>query len=93
MKIWLFEPYMWDYCGGAVVVIAETFEDAVALIRKGNEEIGDYEKDALFFDSIQNAVPHGKKSNWEHPWLLTGSWELADTQIKGRLVTINYNYA
>jgi hypothetical protein len=32
MKLFVFEPYNWSYCGGVIGIIAETFEDAVAFI-------------------------------------------------------------
>ena len=31
-KLFIFEPYEWSYCGGAIGVIAESFEGAINLI-------------------------------------------------------------
>jgi len=38
MKLFIFEPYKWAYCGGAIGVIHHTFEDAVDLILKEDAE-------------------------------------------------------
>ena len=32
MKLFIFEPYSWAYCGGVIGIIDETYEDAVNLI-------------------------------------------------------------
>ena len=37
MKIFLFRP-RWDYCGGGIVVIANTVEEAWALARQEEEK-------------------------------------------------------
>jgi len=32
MKLFIFEPYSWAYCGGVIGIIAETYEAAIDLI-------------------------------------------------------------
>ena len=32
MKLFIFEPHEWAYCGGAIGVVANTFEEAVNFI-------------------------------------------------------------
>ena len=32
MNLYIFEPYDWSYCGGAIGIIAETFNKAVKII-------------------------------------------------------------
>lgn len=34
MKLYIFQPYNWDYCGGVIAVIANSFSEAVDLIIK-----------------------------------------------------------
>jgi hypothetical protein len=29
MKLFIFEPYRWEYCGGAIGIVASTFSEAV----------------------------------------------------------------
>jgi len=38
MKLFIFEPYEWSYCGGAIGVIAPDFESAVDQIMKEDIE-------------------------------------------------------
>jgi len=38
MKLFIFEPYSWSYCGGVIGVIANTFEEAVDLIVEEDEQ-------------------------------------------------------
>ena len=32
MKLYIFEPHEWSYCGGAIGIIAETFDEAVKIV-------------------------------------------------------------
>ena len=32
MRLYIFEPYEWSYCGGAIGIIAETFDKAVEMV-------------------------------------------------------------
>ena len=32
MKLFIFEPYKWNHCGGAIGVIARTFQEAVNAV-------------------------------------------------------------
>lgn len=32
MKLFIFEPYEWAYCGGALAIIAESYEKAVEMV-------------------------------------------------------------
>ncbi len=38
MKLFIFEPYKWSYCGGAIGVLAKSFEDAVTRILVADKE-------------------------------------------------------
>ena len=38
MKLFIFEPYEWAYCGGAIGVVAETYEDAVEFIIENDKQ-------------------------------------------------------
>lgn len=32
MNLYIFEPYGWAYCGGAIGIVAETFDKAIEMI-------------------------------------------------------------
>ena len=52
MKLFIFEPYNWAYCGGAIGIIANTFEDAVDLIVR---------------EDRKRAIKEAKKNEWNRP--------------------------
>lgn len=37
MNLYIFEPYSWAYCGGAIGVVANTFDKAVKMIVESND--------------------------------------------------------
>lgn len=93
MKIFIFEPYKWDYCGGGIVIIAFSFKEAVELIVKETYDPNNsyteqqfkkeyFAKDKAEFEDVDR--------EWD-TWVLTH--EIETTEVKQRIVMINYNYA
>lgn len=97
MKIWLFEPYKWEYCGGAIAAIASSIEEARNLITaREKEEYDKYNHTAEFVPprlaaTLEEAKPHGEDGDYADSWLLTYSAVVADTEP--RVLFVNYNYA
>jgi hypothetical protein len=93
MKLFIFEPYNWDYCGGAIGVISDSFENAVDLIIETNrkltaesDRIG-YEYEKEFFSETPKNF---KEDHWDQ-WLLTEAIKVPDEE-KPRVVFDNWNY-
>jgi hypothetical protein len=88
LKIFVFSPYDWHYCGGALVVVAEDYDAAIALLRASNE----YDVwDACFASCKAEAKSYGEASGWKGSWLLGYSAPVEDTTA--RVVLVDYNYA
>jgi hypothetical protein len=90
MKLFVFEPYEWDYCGGAIGAIAETFDEAVDLIveskRRRLDDFRGYEK--YHFSRNKN----GFTEDHYNQWLLTTELEVSDDS-KPEVVFDNWNWA
>lgn len=89
MKIFIFEPYKWDYCGGGIVVIASSYEKAVEIIVKEtyNPNFSQQFKKEYFAEDEHDF--DGVDRQWD-TWLLTH--EIETTEVKQRIVMINFNY-
>ncbi len=93
MKIFIFEPYKWEYCGGGIVVIASSYEEAVELIGKET-----YDPNTSYVDQDFKKEYFAKDESefkdidrrW-NTWVLTH--EIETTEVKQRIAMINYNYA
>lgn len=98
MKVWIFEPWEWDYCGGALVIAADTLEACQSLLDKQAR------KDNAI--SIKNSPPpagYTREPDWQHlhdkaptekficnHWLV--SHVLDTTETKSRVMVENWNY-
>lgn len=99
MKLFIFEPYSWSYCGGVIGIIAEDFKSAVNLIvTKAEEEAKERNK----ILPQAKAKPHYKhkyfaetadnfRKDHGNQWLLTESFDVPDAEA--RIVFDNWNYA
>ena len=97
MKLFIFEPYEWSYCGGVIGIISDTFENAVNFIvekdRKraiedkttGKVAYREYRK--KYFAASSNKF---KKDNWDQ-WLLTHTFEVPE-ETETRIAFDNWNY-
>lgn len=101
MKLYIFEPYEWSHCGGAIGVIAETFDKAVKMIivddktqakqeaQNGKLSADDYRTyRSKYFQRNLNVF---KKSHYDQ-WLLTHKIQLT-TSEQPRILFDNWNYA
>lgn len=84
--LFVFEPYEWCYCGGAIGVIAETYDEAVELIVKSSSKYEKYER--KFFSKSEECF---KKDHYDQ-WLLTDTIEVNSSE-QSRIVFNNWNYS
>ncbi len=86
MRVFIFEPCNWEYCGGALGVIANDFDEAVKLLRKEGKE------------RSNNHMGNFSESREDYPdensgqWLLTNTFDISDSE-KPRVFLFNFNYA
>lgn len=102
MKLYIFEPYEWVYCGGAIGVIAETFDKAVEIIivdDKTQAEQRVQKQDKLSANDYRTyrskyfqRNPDTFKKNHYDQWLLTNKIQLIDSE-QPRTLFDNWNYA
>lgn len=97
MKLFIFEP-MIEYCGGGKAVIANSFNEAVAMLKdfqkKENEKQGyKYDDREIFCATEAEAtkVYDNKKTHYMDTWYLTGEFEVINEQ--SRVILNNYNCA
>lgn len=101
MKLFIFEPYEWGYCGGAIGVISDTFENAVKFILlEDQKQAGEQAKEGLYdMSSYVNYKKKNfakntdtfKKDHWDQ-WLLTNTLDVPE-ETEERVVFDNWNYA
>jgi len=81
MKLFIFEPSKdWDYCGGAIIITANSFEEVKTKFQ--NEDRRFYKEE----DEIEHKIVKGIDS-----WILTHTFDV-DYGESGILVE-NFNYA
>jgi len=97
MKIFIFEPYGWSYCGGACGAIAEDFDQAVQLLvekfAKDNDETFPWlQKDDC--DHRFQKVEEGFEEDSCNQWLLTHEVTVVEEgEPNPRVLFNNWNYA
>ena len=106
MKIFIFDTSPgWSYCGGASVVIAENFDNAVKLLLDYKDEDGDKILDDNKFYARVEDIPDLEKHHYSHEpskffyektygwdeWVLVNSYEVTET-VPG-VVLVSFNYA
>ena len=87
-NLYVFEPCEWEYCGGAILVIAKTFEQAIKLAAK-SEVMEGSEFFGLFSKNEQELKERNGSCN---QWLLTHKFQISDTG-EPRVLVNNYNFA
>ena len=88
MNLYIFEPYEWAYCGGAIGVIAETFKEAVKIVVESDNELYEYK---YFRTSAKTFEKDG-----DNQWLLTNRIPLSkglDKYVEPQVLFNNWNYA
>ena len=97
MKLFVFLPYEWAYCGGAIGITAETFEDAVDFIvekdrkrcakigRSGYKPIRNYKKE--YFAKSSDSF----KKDRSDQWLLTNVFDIPKEK-ETRIAFDDWNY-
>lgn len=102
MNLYIFEPYEWDYCGGAIGVIADTFNGAIeAIIEYDRPRAERMAKEYdLPVDSCRQYKPEyfqrsteTFEENSDNQWLLNHTIHLPATYIIPRVMFNNWNYA
>lgn len=104
MNLFIFEPHTkWGYCGGAIVVVADHFEEAIDLIKliKENWSYPDQEFEFMFkrhnfYSSVEDfnnlIKPPVSDIAYIHAWILTHQFKISDDTPKGVIVN-NWNYS
>jgi hypothetical protein len=90
MKLFIFEPYEWEYCGGALGVIAESYEQAIQLLLNIKDSNDDHEFKSEFF--AKNKTDAEKFNETIDKWLLTQEVELK-CDLKPEVILNNWNWA
>lgn len=85
MKLFVFEPYEWAYCGGAIVVIAKDYEEAINLIISFNPS------DELLYEYFSKNRNNFKKGHYDQ-WILTNTIDMSDS-FDSKIIVYNWNYA
>lgn len=86
--MYIFEPCNWAYCGGAIVVIAENFDQAVYLAKEACTDKDDEETYDGIFSRDQKDM---EENHWDQ-WLLTEEFKILDDKSP-RVVVNNWNYS
>ena len=89
-NMFIFEPYSWSHCGGAIVVIADTFKEA-AILAKENCTTDYDRKNGEEYDGVFSSETSGLKEDESGQWVLTKKFEVVDNK-KHRVVVNNWNY-
>ena len=85
MNLYIFEPYEWAYCGGAIGIIARTFDESVeTVVKNGNNRY----KRKYFSTNTETFVNDGVNQ-----WLLTYTIPLPGTYIIPEVMFNNWNFA
>lgn len=86
MNLYIFEPYKWTYCGGAIGVVAEDFEKTVDLIIDNNQD-----SDSYRVEYFQRTPENFRDGMWDQ-WLLTHDILVNPDRRPGVLFN-NWNYS
>jgi len=102
MNLYIFEPYEWEYCGGAIGIIARTFDEAAETIVEYDRPQAEQMAKELGFsvDSCRQYKSEYFRTNIEtfvkdgdNQWLLSHTIPLPDTYIIPRVMFNNWNFA
>ena len=82
MKIYIFKPSKdWSYCGGALIVIANSLPEVQEMVKDGGS--------LIFLDDELAA----KNEECSDKWTLVEFFEAPETEKKARIVYHDYNWA
>jgi hypothetical protein len=87
-NMFIFEPCSWSHCGGAIAVIANTFDQAVHLAREACTDADDEEQ----YDGVFSRDRKDMKKDCCDQWLLTGEFRILNDK-NPRVVVNNWNYS
>ena len=90
MKLFVFRAD-WEYCCGATVIIANSFEDAAELIKDDGDS---FMRHNSFHKTEEDSNEHRKKSQngLHYPWILMETINVGENETP-RVVCCEYNYA
>lgn len=93
MNLYIFEPYKWPYCGGAIVVLHWSLQQAIELIHKQHPN----EKDPICetpkeIETVKIRYGDGSENVQGYGWLLSEVLQVSQTETP-RIVAFNYQYA
>ena len=90
-NMFIFEPYNWPRCVGAIVVIADKFKEAAILARENCTT--DYDrKNGEEYDGVFSGETSGLEDEKSGQWILTKKFEVIDNR-KPRVVVNNWDYS
>jgi len=106
MKIFIFTPFQWSYCGGAIGAVAENYDEAVSILRayKEKDPLYGVECPSGYISEHEYIYPYGKalfikpgeedkaEVDETNQWILTYSAEVNDSHGP-RIVLDNWNFA
>lgn len=101
MTLYVFEPYDWDYCGGAIGVVARTFDEAVETIVEAERirSAPEAKEWGLQAGSCMRYKPEyfqRDKKVFERDesdqWLLTNEIYLSEKYIAPKVLFDNWNF-
>ncbi len=89
-NLFVFEPFNWPRCAGAIVVIADKFKEAVILARDSCTTDID-RKNGDEYDGVFSQETSGLEHERRGQWLLTKKLQVIDNK-KPRVISDNWNY-
>jgi len=98
MELFVFEPHEWVCCGGAIGVIASSFEEAVNLIieedKKRCSNCEWFSVDRLYYKKYFAKTPTKFRKDSVDQWLLTSTTKISSkSNIKSPVILFdNWNY-
>ena len=94
MKVWVFEVNRdWDYCGGAVVIVAESIAQCQELFKAECKARG-FGHNQYYLVETQTEVDPGYacKNSHDSTFVLVGAMPVDDAEVP-RVVVASWNYA
>jgi len=87
MNIYIFVPYNWAYCDGAIAVVAHSPEEAISTIRK-NSERKDYDNHVFYLEK-----PQPSEDDCYNKWFLAFEAPLVNIYTHPMVVVDDWNYS
>jgi len=97
VDLFMFVPYEWPYCGGAIGILSDTFENAVNFIVKKDRErcvkakaLGHVAMRSYKREYFAKSADNFKKDHWNQ-WLLISIFNVPKEK-KTKIAFDNWNY-